>query len=318
MRTNLRQTARMAAALSSFLLVSVAISAGSAVGAQTGTITTATFRSATLGEDISYNVYLPAGYASTAKHYPVLYLLHGRGDSMSAWTQMKGELDQLIADGAIPATIAIMPDAPWSSRASYYVDSAYSGSDPGRPVETAFTTDLINHVDATYRTIASRDGRIIGGYSMGGYGAIRYSIAHPDLFAASIVLSPAVYNPVPPADSSARTFGAFGQGGALFVDAIYRKLDYPAELPRFSAKNLPSHMFIAVGDDEYQNPNFADYIHDLDFESHVLYKWAEHTPNLSSELRVLNGGHDWDVWGPAFNEGRSTHFSSWRTRRRPS
>jgi hypothetical protein len=143
---------------------------------------------------------------------------------------------------------------------------------------------------------------------MGGYGAIRYSIAHPDLFAASIVLSPAVYNPVPPADSSARTFGAFGNGGALFVDSIYRKLNYTTELARFSAKNLPSHMFIAVGDDEYQNPSFADYVHDLDFESHVLYKWAEHTQNLSAELRVLNGGHDWNVWGPAFEEGAKYAF----------
>ena len=213
-----------------------------------------------LGEDISYNVYLPAGYDSTAKHYPVLYLLHGRGDSMAAWTQVKGKLDAMIADGRIPATIAIMPDAPWSSRASYYVDSAYRGADPGRNVETAFTTDLIQHVDTTYRTIPSRDGRVVGGYSMGGYGAIRYSIAHPDLFAASIVLSPAVYFPLPPSDSSTREFGAFGQGRSLFADAVYLKLNYPVELPRFSAKNLPSHMFIAVGDDEYQNPK-TDGLH---------------------------------------------------------
>ena len=125
----------------------------------------------------------------------MLYLLHGRGDSKSAWVQMQGTLDELIANGDIPPTIAIMPDAPWSSRASYYVDSAYRGADPGRPVETAFTQDLIAHVDSTYRTVASRNGRGVAGYSMGGYGAIRYSLAHPDLFGAAIVLSPAVYFP---------------------------------------------------------------------------------------------------------------------------
>jgi enterochelin esterase-like enzyme len=306
MRTKARHTARVAAALSSFLLVPVAIGAGTEAGPPPGTLATATFHSATLGEDVAYNVYLPAGYESTAKRYPVLYLLHGRGDSMSAWTQMKSKLDELIADAAIPPTIAIMPDAPWSSRASYYVDSSYRGADPGRPVETAFTTDLLAHVDATYRTIASRDGRVVGGYSMGGYGALRYSLAHPDLFAASIVLSPAVYFPLPPADSSTREFGAFGSGGALFVDSIYRKLNYPAEFPRFSAKSLQSHMFIAVGDDEYQNP--GDYTHDLDFEAHVLYKQALRVPNLSAELRVLNGGHDWDVWGPAFEAGAKYAF----------
>jgi enterochelin esterase-like enzyme len=306
MRTKVRHAARIAAALSSFLLVPIAVGAGGAAGAEPGTLTSAKFRSATLGEDISYNVYLPAGYASTAKRYPVLYLLHGRGDSMSAWTQMKSKLDQLIADGAIPATIAIMPDAPWSSRASYYVDSAYRGADPGRPVETAFTQDLIEHVDSTYRTMPSRDGRVVGGYSMGGYGALRYSIAHPDLFAASIVLSPAVYFPTSPRDSSTREFGAFGEGGALFVDAIYRKLNYPAEFTRFAAKGLQSHMFIAVGDDEYQNP--GDYVHDLDFEAHVLYKQALRVTNMSAELRVLNGGHDWDVWGPGFEAGAKYAF----------
>jgi enterochelin esterase-like enzyme len=302
----MRTKVHYGAALAALLLVPAAIGAAGAATAEPGTIATAAFRSLTLGEDVSYNVYLPAGYASTAKRYPVLYLLHGRGDSMSAWTQVKGRLDQLIADGAIPATIAIMPDAPWSSRASYYVDSAYRGADPGRPVETAFTGDLINHVDATYRTIASRDGRIVGGYSMGGYGALRYSVAHPDLFAASIVLSPAVYFPTSPSDSSTREFGAFGEGGALFVDAIYRNLNYPSEFTRFAAKNLQSHMFIAVGDDEYQNP--SGYAHDLDFEASVLYKQAERVPNLSAELRVLNGGHDWDVWGPAFEEGAKYAF----------
>src|SRR5213592_4142281 len=133
MRSNVRHTARVAAALSTFLLVPVALGAGSEAGPPPGTLATAAFRSATLGEDISYNVYLPVGYESTARRYPVLYLLHGRGDTMSAWTQMKGKLDQLIADGAIPPTIAIMPDAPWSQRASYYVDSSYTGADPGRP-----------------------------------------------------------------------------------------------------------------------------------------------------------------------------------------
>ena len=304
--TRTRTAARAAAALSLLLLVPAAIGASGSSAAEPGTLTSASFHSATLGEDVNYNVYLPAGYSSTAKRYPVLYLLHGRGDSMSAWTQVKGRLDRLIADGAIPATIAVMPDAPWSQRASYYVDSQYKGSDrkgtnAGRPVETAFTQDLIQHVDATYRTLAQRDGRVVGGYSMGGYGAIRYSLAHPDLFVSSIVLSPAVYIPKPPSDSSTREFGAFGRGRDLFSTAVYKDLNYPAELPRFHDTGLTSHMFVAVGDDEYQNPD--GYEHDLDFESVQLYKTVEREPNMTSELRVLNGGHDWEVWGPAFEEG---------------
>jgi pimeloyl-ACP methyl ester carboxylesterase len=306
MRRHVRNAVATAGVLVLLLLVPAAVGTTTSAGVQPGTLATADFTSRTLGEKISYNVYLPAEYASTSRRYPVLYLLHGRGDTMAAWTQVKGQLDQLIADGSIPPTIAIMPDAPWSSRASYYVDSAYRGADPGRSVETAYIEDLIPHVDATYRTLASRDGRVIGGYSMGGYGALRYSIAYPELFAASIVLSPAVYFPTSPSDSSTREFGAFGNGGALFVDSIYRKLNYPAEFQRFATKNLPSHMFVAVGDDEYQNP--GDYVHDLDFEAVVLYKQAERVPNMSAELRVLNGGHGWDVWGPAFEQGAKYAF----------
>src|SRR4029079_9522674 len=181
-----RQAARVAAAFSLLLLIPVALGAsGTAAVVPPGTITAAPFHSATLGEDVNYNVYLPAGYETTAKQYPVIYLLHGRGDSMSAWTQVKGRLDAMIADGSIPATIAIMPDAPWLSRASYYVDSQYKPKqgEQGKPADTAFTKDLIAPVDSTYRTLASRDGRVVGGYSMGGYGAIRFSLAHPDLFA---------------------------------------------------------------------------------------------------------------------------------------
>lgn len=306
MKTITRRAVSAAAACALLALVPIAVGASGSAAAPQGTLTSTSFHSATLGEDVAYNLYLPAGYSSSAKHYPVLYLLHGRGDSMSAWTQMKAKLDALIADGSIPATIAVMPDAPWSQRASYYVDSDYRGADPGRPVETAFTQDLVAHVDSTYRTIASRDGRVVGGYSMGGYGALRYATAHPDVFAASIVLSPAVYFPMPPSDSSTREFGAFGEGKALFVDAIYRKLNYPTEFQRFAAKNLPSHMFVAVGDDEWQNP--GDYTHDLDFEAHVLYKQALRVPNMSAELRVLDGGHDWSVWGPAFEAGAKYVF----------
>ena len=109
------------------LLIMLAPSAvGSSSAVAEGSLTSGSFHSATLGEAINYNVYLPAGYEGSTNRYPVLYLLHGRGDSMSAWTRMQGTLDELIATGEIPPTIAIMPDAPWSSRASYYVDSAYT------------------------------------------------------------------------------------------------------------------------------------------------------------------------------------------------
>jgi len=112
---------------------------------------------------------------------------------MSAWVRMKKDFNDLIASGDVPAFIAVMPDAPWSNRASYYVDSQYIGSYIGSPhsgvkLETAYISDLIPHVDSTYRTIADRTGRAIGGYSMGGYGALRYLLAYADKFSVAIAL----------------------------------------------------------------------------------------------------------------------------------
>jgi enterochelin esterase-like enzyme len=303
-----RFTPVLAGCVALFVILLAPSAIGSSSAVAEGSITSGAFHSATLNEEIAYNVYLPAGYESSAARYPVLYLLHGRGDSKSAWVQMKGTLDELIASGEIPPAIAIMPDAPWSSRASYYVDSAYTGPDPGRPVETAFTQDLIAHVDGAFRTVAGRTGRGVAGYSMGGYGALRYSLAHPDLFGAAIVLSPAVYYPSPPSDSSTREFGAFGTGDRLFADKIYRELNYPAVFESFEATGLPLPMFIAVGDDEFKNTKPRDYVHDLDFEAHVLFNQAARVENLTTELRVVDGGHDWDVWGPTFAEGAKYVF----------
>lgn len=266
-----------------------------------GTIAACTFRSGTLGGELAYLVYLPESYAATApSRFPVIYLLHGRGNSMEAWRTIQPDLDRMIAARQIPPVIAVLPDAPSNQRAGYYIDSRFSG---GQPVETAFTTDLIRQVDATYRTVPERSGRIVAGYSMGGYGALRFALGHPDLFHAAIMLSPAVYHPLPPRDSSAREFGAFGHGSVRFDEAIYREKNYPALVPAFRATQLPLILFIAVGDDEQALANLAESAHDLDYEAHTLYNKIRRIPGITAQLRVVDGGHDWGTWRPTFIEG---------------
>lgn len=283
-----------------------AASATPAAAAETGTVAAGTASSVAVGS-IDYQVYLPAGYDAGSQRYPTLYLLHGRGDTQSAWTTVAGDLDELIAAGTVPPMVVVMPDAPWSNGGSWYVDSQYTGSDPqaggpGVAVETALTRDLVAHVDATYRTVDDRAARAVGGYSMGGAGALRYVLAHPDVFSSAIVLSAAVYTPAPPADSSTRDYGGYGVGAALFDQARYEALSYPAGLASLDP-TLPVHLFIAVGDDEYANPAPEDAQHDLDLESAQLYNAARRVPGVTAELRVLDGGHDWTVWRPGFREG---------------
>ena len=64
--------------------------------------------------------------------------------------------------------------------------------------------DLLPHVDGKYRTLAERSGRLVAGYSMGGYGALSLALRHPERFCAAGLISPAVYDPLPPEASAAR------------------------------------------------------------------------------------------------------------------
>lgn len=282
-----------------------------AAPASTGTLVDGSVPSPAIGEAIEYSAYLPAGYDSGTQRYPTVYLLHGRGDTRSGWTRVVADLDAMIADGTIPPVVAIMPDAPWSGGGSYYTDSQYTGSaapGAGRAVETGFTRDLVAAIDARYRTIPERDSRIVAGYSMGGAGAVRFTTAHQNLFSGAIALSPAVYVPSTPVDSSTREFGAYGVGDRLYVEERYQELAYPAGFAALDPA-LPVHLFIAVGDDEYANPKPGDAIHDLDYEAATLYNRAKRVRGMTAELRVYNGGHDWGVWQRGFREGMADFAS---------
>ncbi|TNC20291.1 esterase, partial [Georgenia sp. 311] len=274
-----------------------------ALAAETGTLVDARATGTAAGP-VDYTVYLPPGYDDGTDRYPTVYLLHGRGDTQAAWQRVAGDLDDLIVSGELQPVIAVMPDAPWNDRGSWYTDSLYTGdapSGPGVPVETALAEDLVAHVDATYRTVAHREARAVGGYSMGGAGALRLALAHQEDFSAGIVLSPAAYVPQPPADSSVRDYGGYGVGDSLFDADRYTELSYPAALEALDPA-LPVHLFVAVGDDEWPNPDPAEARHDIDFESAQLYNTARRVPGVTAELRIMDGGHDWDVWQPAFRE----------------
>ncbi|NCT84931.1 MAG: alpha/beta fold hydrolase [Comamonadaceae bacterium] len=250
---------------------------------------------------IDFQLYLPQGYEpEAAQRYPLLLLLHGRGDNMSAWTRIKSVLDDLIAAAVIPPLIAVMPDAPWSRRGGYYVDSAHV---EGAPVESLLLDELLPHVEAQWPVRRDRESRVVGGYSMGGYGAMRFALARPQVFGAAIVLSPAVYTPLPPAGSSTREFGAFGCGHALFVDALYEASNYPALLAGRQGQAPALRLFIAAGDQEYKHPDPAESAHDIDMEAHKLFSRLSREPGAKAALRILAGGHDWSVWQPALREG---------------
>lgn len=294
---------RLAAAAAALALIGTMLALPTPAFAATGGEITTSSVSGTAAGTVDYAIYTPPGYADSDERYPTLYLLHGRGDTMAAWQQVKGDLDEMILAGDVPPMIVVMPDAPWSQRGNWYTDSLYTGSaGAGSAVETALAVDLVEHIDTTYRTVDDRAARAAGGYSMGGAGALRFVLAHQETFSGGLILSPAAYQGAPPNDSSAREYGAYGVGDALYDQARYDELSYETALANFDA-SLGVHLYLAVGDDEWANPDPVDAKHDLDMATHLIYTSARRVSGITAELRVIDGGHDWDVWQPAFRDG---------------
>ena len=147
-----------------------------------------TYRSEAMGVEVGYNVYLPPGYgdaASAGKRYPVIYWLHGLNQSESTDQFPPGIVDGAIRSGAVPATIVVYVSG--GSR-TFYFDSI----DGKMLSETTIVKELIPHVDATYRTIPGRGGRSIQGMSMGGFGALKLAIKHPEVFSSVAAFAPSL------------------------------------------------------------------------------------------------------------------------------
>lgn len=152
-----------------------------------------------------YCVYLPSGYDESAKQnpprrYPVLYFLHGLGDNeqtlfnSGGWTL----LDDLRKQHKIGDFLIVAPDG----RRSFYVNSA----DGTVLFSDFFLQEFMPMIEKKYRVHAGRSGRAISGISMGGYGALRFAFAHPEMFSAVSAQSAALITESPQElDDAART-----------------------------------------------------------------------------------------------------------------
>jgi enterochelin esterase-like enzyme len=141
-----------------------------------------TFTSAAAGTTVSFHIYLPPAYAAQpSRRFPVLYWLHGSGDPIGGIQPVGSFISSAMGQGLIPPMLIVFPNGmPYSM----WCDSKNGVI----PMESVVLDDLIPHVDATFRTIARRSGRIVDGFSMGGAGAGRLGFRRPDLFAGVSML----------------------------------------------------------------------------------------------------------------------------------
>ena len=173
-RLQIRTWARIAVA-SAALAATLAIPFASPVSAQSLELDTVEFFSPAVDRAMKYNIVLPRGYDESTQRYPVLYLLHGLTQNYTAWGLSNGTP---FYAGLYDDLIVVMPDA----GNSWYVNWTADAGGQKNNWEDHIITDVINHVDWNFRTIARREGRAISGLSMGGYGAITLGLRHPDMF----------------------------------------------------------------------------------------------------------------------------------------
>ena len=153
-----------------------------------------------LKKTMSYKVYLPVDYSENKK-YPVLYFLPDYGGSdtiIISQYEIGSRFDALYKTGKIKPMIivAVRMDRSFginsSADTSRFTTSSGKSFDKGM-YEDYFCNELVPEIDKNYSTIASMEGRYIGGYSMGGFAALHIAFRHPDMFSKAGGHSPSLF-----------------------------------------------------------------------------------------------------------------------------
>jgi len=234
-------------------------------------------------------VATPPSYDATPlRRYPVLYFLHdGQGDEAVLFRQgVMDALEAAMRAGRIPEMIVVCP----RGSGTWWVD-ALGGA---RRMAAFLTDDLVPFVDRTFRTRAVRAGRLVAGISMGGYGALRWALARPDLFTAAGGLSPAIQQLCVPSvaalpfflrPSLEAVFGADPVANVLRRNDLYQMLLDDASL----AAQAPFLLVRCGTEDKYRLAEIAAF-----FGRFASAVGAAH------EVRLETGVHDWPYWRRVF------------------
>jgi enterochelin esterase family protein len=241
-----------------------------------------------LGHPIHYNLYLPYDPMPAGETFPVAYLLHGWGGDADQWWQggpLVEMFDTAIAAGEMRPMIVVTP----SGEDSWYVDNP-APTGKGN-YATAFTTDLITAIDATYPTQACREGRIIGGYSMGGVGATVIGLMHPELYAGVISLAgrfpPLLDNPTP--EDLVQYRGDFaGAFGDPLDPALFNAWNALSLVDAASRAPRKPRFYFVTGDND--DPDMVE-------GAAIVYDRLS-VKGFYADFRVVEGYHNSDVWNP--------------------
>ncbi len=229
------------------------------------------FRSSALGQDTHYRVILPKSIPSGQK-LSVLYLLHGGGGGFRDWSNYSD-----VARSAGTSLILVMPEGD----SSYYTNSA---TRPQDRYEDYIVHDLIVDVESRFPAAPGRQHRAIAGVSMGGFGAVKIALRHPELFSFAVGISSALDVPTRP--FSVKRIGQWRQHRAIFGkwNGMIQKENDPYTLAQTVDPAQAPYFYLSCGDKEGllpANKKFASILS----ERHFSY-----------EFHIEHGGHGWNQW----------------------
>ena len=211
------------------------------------------------------SVYLPPGYDNSNQSYPVVYFLHGfTGNHIIPGIQEV--LDHAINTYRIRPFIWVISDQKTTYGGSFYSNSSVFGN-----WEDFTVHDLVAYVDKNYRTIPKKESRGITGHSMGGHGALKIAMHHPDIFSSVYAISPGALTIVREYGPNSNTFKEMSS-----INTI-------EELK----KTYFGSVMVAFGRSWSPNPSKPPFYCDMPFEYNegeltvhqdVLQKWYDNMP----------------------------------------
>lgn len=248
-----------------------------------GRIDCSAFNSHILNRAVRYCVMLPSDYESNLKtKYPILYFLHGLGENEQTLLQSGGWglVEDLRRDHKVGEFLMVAPEG----RGSFFINSADGHDRYG----DFFLTEFLPFIETKYRVVRERQSRGITGLSMGGYGALRFAFAHPELFGSVSAQSPALMTESPrELDGDLRDAGPLAKLlGNVFgnpINVAHWNQNNPFLLARKNQAQLRTQaIYINCGQqDEYGFAASAEQMH-----KQLLAEKVRH------EFHLYPGGHN--------------------------
>ena len=254
---------------------------------QQGKVAFESFYSNQLKKEWDYMVYYPPAYEKSNKKFPVIYILHGMTHSPKSWeksAKISKRLNKLINNKSLPPSIVIFPNG----YSSWYVDS------PSCNMYSAFTKDLFPYIENKFPLINHRESRAIGGLSMGGHGALLFTLGNPAYFATSFLLSPSVTKLGKNPPNILHTFMKIKKTTHIYGSPIsqekWDEYSYHHFLPSYLKQTNKVRFYLTTGDIDVVTPlrDTRDLVEDLK-TNNIDYTYK----------KIRSRDHSWLFWRKA-------------------